>query len=240
MNNINLNDPIVAAYIAANAGKIAALQRAAGVADMVKDDLAVLANADEAGRTAKNVADAFTTVKASIWESVKNVVKVVSENAPADETEQLYIDVMGAVLSPATGPDGKAMKLSTAGQYASTGKKMLTQLLAKGVQFDMVADKTRSEVMAMFKSAEEQLRLQDMEKAPSQLRYIAKHGTDAQWNEVKAALAGVLAVYNAVKSVKDGDKNAAPAADNGNAVVATIVETVAGEHADTEQLANAG
>lgn len=237
---LDLNDPTIAAFIAANASKIAALKNAEKITAIVGDDLAALRTADEAARHAKNVADGFATVKGSIWSSVQNIVRVVAENAKPEEREQLYFDVMGTILAPGTGPDGKALKLSTAGQYASTGRKMLTHLIGKGYTCEQLQDKTRAEVMALFKSADERARLDLIATAQKQLRYLAKHATADEWGLIEQAVKSIESGYNATHTRVEAGKNATATDTAQPQNDATIVETVAGEleQVEMKQAAN--
>lgn len=226
---LDLNDPTIAAFIAANAGKIAALKNAEKIAGLVGDDLTALRTADEASRKAKNVADDFAAVKGTIWQSVKNIVNVVADNAKPDEREQLYFDVMGTILAPGTGPDGKALKLSTAGQYASTGKKMLTHLIGKGYTCEQLQDKTRAEVMALFKSADERARLELIGNASKHLRYLSKHATADEWGLIEQAMKSIESGYNITHTRVEAGKNGTATDMVQPQNDATIVETVAGE-----------
>lgn len=226
---LDLNDPTIAAFIAANAGKIAALKNAEKIAGLVADDLEALRAADAIARDAKNVTDQLGGVRASIWSSVQNVVQVVADNAKPEEREQLYFDVMGSILAPGTGPDGKALKLSTAGQYASTGRKMLTHLIGKGYTAEQLQEKTRAEVMALFKGADERARLEEMKDAAKHLRYIAKHGTADDWGLVSQVIKSIEAGYNAVHSRVNAGKNATDVAERPEMNEAAIIETVAAQ-----------
>ena len=229
---LDLNDPTIAAFIAANASKIAALKNAEKITALVADDLEALKAADAIARDAKNVTDQLGGVRSSIWSAVQHIVQVVADNAKPEEREQLYFDVMGSILSPGTGPDGKAMKLSTAGQYASTGRKMLTHLIGKGYTADQLQEKTRQEVMALFKGADERARLEESKDAAKHIRYIAKHGTADDWGLIAQVIKSIESGYNTVHTRVNGGKNATDVTERPEMKDAAVIETVV---ADLEQ-----
>lgn len=248
--NIDINNLTAAqiAFLLNDPAAKAKVDRVNKLKESVKIELETLAVLESKAKDFKNLADENRTGNGSIWQNVASIVFSLAENpdVPKDEREQSFTDVMGQFLMPGAGPDGKPLKLSTVGQYASTGRKMLTKLVTEqGMGRDKLEQLARPDVMKLFKSGEEK-QLSDLsDKIGQQLRFIIKHSPN-KLQDVQAIAEFVEAYYNPIKSAKDseaaakGKQVAHDAAQHPTAptvvetVAATVIETI-GDADNTEQ-----
>lgn len=167
-------------------------------------------NASDDAETAKNGSD-------GIWSHVFALAVIVetvtAANGNTDERADLFNDVMGQWTQPGVGPDGKPLKLTTTGQYASTARKALEAVTASGetlAKFDGVGV---AEVRASFRSKADVVLLDMVKDATLQLRYIVKHGkAEAKEETIKLLCELIGAEYRPIKAAKDAASNKGKAA----------------------------
>ncbi len=201
------------------AEQIAALQaiaeRSEKIMQLVSDDVNAIREADKAATDSKNHADQANGQRNAIWTHVRNIafkVQEVTADAP-DTAAQVFSDVMDEFLNPKGGDNADKVKLSTAGQYASTGRKMLTELLiVPGGDLNKVREATVRDVREAFKDSKVQPRNVVLAVFSKNLRYAAKHGTDEEYAAIDAVKAAVEALYSPIKARKDKASKKAEAA----------------------------
>jgi len=198
---------------------------------------------------AKNVADDATTKKGTLWECVMQVIGSVFErtvNTP-DLRYIVFSDTLAEFLTQPTTESGEKVKLSTAGQYASTGRKFLIHLTENRLQFAPFAEYKRAAVMDEMKDkAHADLRkaVKDTTKFAA---FIIKKGSATERESLSALLAQIKVVYGPVKDRNEGKKAAAvgarelaelrqnhPAAP---AVVETVAANIVADEAEAEKQA---
>lgn len=221
--------------------QIAALQaqvaRKAELIGAVEGDLLILRTANGKAINAKNAADELGGVKTDIWGSVKNVMWHIANNVAAPEREQAFVDVMAEFLTAGTDTAGKSLKLTTVGQYASTGKKVLTELVTKQGMTEEQLSGGYNDVRKLFKSAAELALVARAGEISKQLRFIIKHDKNAA-ETLEALEEAVQTFYNPLKAAKDATTQAAKAdreirdGVQQQPTAPTVVETVAAEIAD--------
>lgn len=220
---------------------IALKQRGAKVAEAVAGEVQAIRELSAGVVDAKNAADHGNTLKGSLWSHVFAVAAKVAEltTDATDTRYQVFTDALAEFLIPATGADGKPVKLSTAGQYASTGRKLLLHVTDTGEDIAIYADKTRKDVMQAFKDTKDAALLDKVAEANKRLRFVVKHGTDAEKEALVALLEMATDLYNPVLARKDKTKRAAQAdatlRDNRQQqpTEGATVEMVAGNIAET-------
>ena len=223
---------------------IAFKQRTAEIAAACREEIDAIRRLDGGLRDAKNVADHANTERKSLWGSVFAVAAKVydaTEKEPSIRYEA-FTDALSEFLIPATGPDGKPLKLSTAGQYASTGRKLLMHCTDKHVNIAEYADKSREDAMADMRDKSQAKREEAAREASKRLRYIIKHGTEAERVALDTLITDVEKVWQPVKLRVDGKKAAAKGAkelaDNRQqaptepATLETVAANIAGEGAE--------
>lgn len=213
-------------------------ERAANVMAAVGDDVKAIREADKAAIDSKNAADQMNGQRSTIWNHVRNVAFKVQELTANDPSEaaQVFSDVMAEFLSPAQVGTEK-VKLTTAGQYASTGRKMLTELLiVPGADLETYRNATVKEVREAFKDVKVQARNTAAGEVGKLLRYAAKHATPEEWDAAFVLVQqAAAALYNPVKARKDKNSKKGEAAreladlQQQAPAEATTVETAAAE-----------
>lgn len=201
------------------AEQIAALQaiaaRSEKIMALVADDVTAIREADQAATESKNAADQASGQRNTIWTHVRNIAFKVQE-VTADEPDtaaQVFCDVMDEFLNPKGGDAAEKVKLTTAGQYASTGRKMLTELLiVPGADLNKYREATVREVREAFKDAKVQARNAGLSHLSKALRYAAKHGTDEEYALIDGVVKAVTDLYNPIKARKDKTSKKAEAA----------------------------
>lgn len=238
MNNQN---NLMAALEAEYAAKKAELEKVNALAEACAAELETLAKADGKLADAKNIAADAATEKGSVWDAVLSIAGKVVESTPAANREQVFTTLLSEYLTPKQGPDGKAMKLTTVGMYASTGRKVVTELMTKqAYSEEALSELGYAKVRKLFKSEAQRQLEEDVAKCGEMLRYIAKHGNKETVKGTIAALMEAITVhYNPIKAAKDANTRAAKAdreiRDNAqqHPTAPTVVETVAGNLAAT-------
>lgn len=219
--------------------------RREAVAALVGDDLQAIRDADAAANASKNAADQANGQRGSIWEHTRSIMfKVYDATKDAPDTRhQVFTDVMDEFLNPKGGDAADKVKLTTAGQYASTGRKYLTTIMTDtGVSPEEVPELSVKDAREAFKDVHHRARVAAQAEPLKQLRYAAKHGTDAEYAEqVKAVFAAIEGLYNPIKARKDKSSKKAEADREIRDIVQQqptapgVVEVVAGEIADATE-----
>lgn len=216
--------------------------RSAQLMELVGADVQAIRDADKAATDSKNAADQMNGQRSTIWEHVRNVAFKVQEITADDPAtaSQVFCDVMDEFLNPVQAGAEK-VKLSTAGQYASTGRKMLTELLiVPGADLETYRNATVKDVREAFKDVKVQARNNANGELGKMLRFAAKHGTVEEYDTAHAAVVeAIKALYNPIKARKDkASKKAEAARELGDlqqqapsepAVVETVAADLVGE-----------
>lgn len=233
--NKQTNNDVVLTLDEQIAALIAIKARREEVMELVGPDVQALRELDKAAVDSKNAADQLGGQRGSIWEHIRNIVfKVHQVTVDATDTrEQVFTDVLNEFLNPPqVGAD--KVKLSTAGQYASTGRKFLVSILTEqGQSPEDYADATVKDVRESFRDAKVQARIEYVGKLTKALRYVAKYATVEEYAGMTAVMEAVDALYTPVKQRKDKTSKKAEAdaqlRDNQQQAPteATIVEHVA-------------
>lgn len=190
-------------------------ERRDAVVALVSDELAVIRELDKAAIESKNAADQASGQKSNIWDAIKACVfKVYEHTADAPDTRhQVFTDVFDEFLNPKAAAGTDKVKLTTAGQYASTGRKMLVTLLTEqGQSPEDYADATVRDVREAFKSGTVQARNKLLGEVGKSLRYAAKHATEEEWKMFAFVAEAITELYNPVKARKDRSSKKAEAA----------------------------
>ena len=212
----------------------AQVARKADLAAGIETELTALRNANGKAIDAKNAADQLGGVKSDIWGNVKNVIFYIAGNVPKEEREQAFIDVMAEFLDAGTGADGKPLKLTTVGQYASTGRRVLTELVTKRGMSENDLSGGYNDVRKLFKSTAELALIKRAGEIGKRIRFIIKHGNRVE-STLEALEEAVELFYAPLKAAKDAASNKAKADKEIRANVQqqptapTVVETVAGQ-----------
>lgn len=232
-------------------------ERQEKVMGLVQDELNNIRELDKAAIDSKNAADQGNTQRGGIWENVRNIaLKVYDATVDAPDTRyQVFSDVLDEFLNPKGGDAADKVKLTTAGQYASTGRKFLVTLLTDQERSpDDFREAGVKEVREAFKDGKVKARSTALSEPMKQLRYAAKHGTDKEWHtqfdaEGKPTHAGIEAlvlliegIYNPIKARKDKNSKKAEAAraipelQQQAPAEPAVNEVVAGEITDAAEL----
>ena len=192
---------------------------------------------------AKNVNDAATADKGTMWGHTFSIIEKIHD-ATQDNPEdryQLFTDAMDEFLNLPADAEGNKPKATTASMYASTGRKLLVEVVTdQGKALEEFADKSYKEVREAFKDTKDAALLSQIGEAAKQLRYVVKHGTTEEKAELEGLFSLITEAYNPVKARKDASstKALADATLRDDAQQApnegTTVETVAGELAGDE------
>lgn len=186
----------------------------------------------------KNHADQMSGQRGSIWENVFAVMSTVYNETQGAESirDQMFADAMGEFMTPKKTEGGDKVKTSTAGQYASTARKLLVEVITPtGTKPEDYADKSVADIRQEFKDAVVVHRLDQLAKMMKDLRYAAKHATPEEWAAYVNVAAVATELYNPVKARKDKTSAKATADREIRAGVQqqptapTVVETVVGD-----------
>lgn len=203
--------------------KIELYRRLADTADMIAGKIApqieALQALNDKAVNAKNAADEGSTVKDGengIWKTVFAVAQIIeadTRNGLENERHQLFTDALSLFLIPKTDAAGKPLKLSTVGQYASTARKLLCEVVTKqGTTLDKYADMGVKDVRQLFRSKDDAVMLEALKKANQQARFIIKNGGEAGHKELNELFQLVAAVYGPIKAKKDASSKKGEAA----------------------------
>lgn len=216
-------------------------ERQEKVAGLVADELAAIRKLDKDALDSKNAADQARGQKSTIWENVRSIaLKVYDATTDAPDTRyQVFSDVLDEFLNPKGGDAADKVKLTTAGQYASTGRKFLVTLLTEqGQDPNEYREASVKDVRNAFKDGTVKARNTVLVTPMKQLRYAAKHATDTEWQNIAAVMGAIEGLYNPIKARKDKSSKKAEAAraipelQQQSPAEPTTAETVAGEIAD--------
>ena len=162
----------------------------------------------------KNAGDDAKAAGSDLWRAVFNVARTVAdatEEAP-EMRAMAFADAMADFLQVKQGEDGKPLKLSTAGQYASTGKKLLEKVTKDNLEIASFADMTRKDVMLELKPQDHAAMLKDIVEASKNMRFIVKNGTDDERESLRAIFEAVTVFYQPVKTRKEAESTKVQAA----------------------------
>lgn len=190
------------------AALLALKERREAVAGLVGEELDNIRKLDAAAIDSKNAADQANGQRGSIWDNMRSIMfKVYDATADAPDTRhQVFTDVLDEFLNPKGGDAADKVKLTTAGQYASTARKYLTTIMSPeaGTTPVDVPELSVKDAREAFKDAGHKARVTAQAEPLKQLRYAAKHGTDAEYAEqVKAVFAAIEGLYNPIRARKD-------------------------------------
>lgn len=232
--------------------KIAMYRRLADAADLITQKIApqieVLQGLNDKAVAAKNASDEGNTIKdgeGGIWKTVFAVAQTIENETVGMETErhQLFTDALSLFLIPKTDDAGKPLKLSTVGQYASTARKLLCEVVTKqGTKLDKYADLGVKDVRQLFRNKADAVMLEALSEAGKQARYAIKHGGEDAHKELSELFALITEVYRPIKAKKDAASKkgqaavAVPELQQQAPAEAGNVETVAAELAGVEEV----
>lgn len=192
--------------LTAMAAAIGAMQK---VQQQAGDAIQRIADANAKMIDAKNTADAAKTTGEHLWKDVFNVATAVydaTEECPADREMVLH-----AVLKPFL-EVGKDAKMSTAGQYASTAKKLLAYVTRHGEDIAAYADKNRRQILDAMRDKSHAALLEKIKEAAKEARFIVKHGDKEAHKLLTDALQTISVIYGPIKARKESEKAATVAA----------------------------
>lgn len=215
---------------------------------LVAEEVAAIRELDKAAMDSKNAADQGNGQKGSIWDNVRGIVmKVYDATMDAPDTRhQVFSDVLDEFLNPKGGAGTDKVKLTTAGQYASTGRKMLVTLLTEqGRDPEDFREAGVKDVRHAFKDVNVVARNEELAELGKKLRYAAKHGTEKEYAALELVKEAITALYNPIRSRKDKASKksqaavAVPELQQQAPAEPAQHEVTAGDAADVaEQLAN--
>lgn len=169
------------------------------------DVLERIAERDNALRDAKNTADAAKTVQSDLWVDVMAVTEAVfhaTERQP-DARDMVISAVMRQFLHVE-----KGAKRSTAGQYASTARKLLEFVTANKLEISEFMGMKRSAIMEAMRDKAHAALLEAVNDAAKKGRYIAKHGTTEERKALEALLVDMERIAAPIRARRDGEKAA--------------------------------
>lgn len=175
------------------------VQQAAG------DAINRIAEADAKLVDAKNVADDAKTAGTHLWKDVFQVASATftaTVDCPADREMVLH-----AVLKPFLEVE-KGAKLSTAGQYASTAKKLLAHVTKNREDIIEYADKNRREILDAMRDKSHAELLEKVKDAAKEARFIVKHGDTEARKLLADMLGSITVIYGPIKARKESEKAA--------------------------------
>lgn len=219
-------------------------ERQEKLSGLVADELKAIRELDAQATDSKNAADQANGQRNSIWDNVKSIVFKVHEatkDAP-DTRHQVFSDLMDEFLNPKGGVAADKVKLSTAGQYASTGRKFLVTVLTdQGHEPEEYSEASVKDVREAFKDGKVKARNKALAEPMKHLRYAAKHATDAEWLLIATVTGAIEALYNPIKARRDRSSKkgeaarAIPELQQQSPAEPTTAETVAGEIVNADQ-----
>lgn len=190
----------IAFDLTAMATAINAMQK---VQQQAGDAIQRIADANAKMIDAKNTADAAKTTGEHLWKDVFNVATAVydaTEECPADREMVLH-----AVLKPFLEVE-KGAKMSTAGQYASTAKKLLAHVTKNREDIAQYADKNRREILDAMRDKSHAELLEKIKDAVKEARFIVKYGDNEARKLLADALQTIKVVYGPIKARKESEK----------------------------------
>ena len=221
--------------IMAMAGAFTAIQT---VQQQVQDALQRIAERDGVLVDAKNVRDNAETVAGDLWRDVFQVAGAVytaTVDCPADREI-----VISAVLRQFLNVE-KGAKKTTAGQYASTARSLLTHVTKHREDIAEYADKNRREILdAMRDKAHAEL-LEKVKDAAKKARFIIRHGDNEARRMLADLLENIAVIHGPIKAKKESEKAAAVGAKEladlrqRHPTAPMVTETVAAIVADDEE-----
>lgn len=172
---------------------------------MVAPELETLRALDAAAIDSKNHADQLNGQKGTIWSNVQAIMAKVYDATVGEEDtrHQVFTDAMDEFLNPKA-THGDKVKLTTAGQYASTARKLLVEVITKqGTEPVKYAEMSVAEVRKEFRDAEVAARLDVIGNWMKDLRYAAKHGTAQELAQLDTVKEAIYTIYNPIRARKD-------------------------------------
>lgn len=152
---------------------------------------------------AKNVADAAKTTGEGLWGDVFQVTSAVyaaTVDCPADREIVLH-GVLRQFLDVE-----KDAKMSTAGQYASTAKKLLAHVTKNREDIAEYADKNRREILDAMRDKSHAELLEKIKDAAKEARFIVKHGDNEARKLLADCLQSISVIYGPIKARKESEK----------------------------------
>lgn len=225
----------IAFDLTAMAATINAMQQ---VVAQAGDAIQRIAEANAKLADAKNVADDAKTTGNHLWQDVFQVASATftaTVDCPADREMVLH-----AVLKPFLEVE-KGAKLSTAGQYASTAKKLLAHVTKNREDIIEYADKNRSQIMEAMRDKSHAELLEKIKDAAKEARFIVKHGDTEARKLLADALQTIKVIYGPIKAKKESEKAATVGAKEladlrqRHPAAPMVTETVAAIVADDEE-----
>lgn len=226
---------------------IALRQQSAEIAAACAADVEAIREKNAGVINAKNATDHGNTLKNGLWANVFNVIAKVAE-LTKDHPEiryQVFTDTLAEFLVLPAHADGTKPKMTTAGQYASTGRKLLIDVITQQNRDpEEFAEMSVKDVRELFRDRKDAAKMEAIGEAGKRLRYVVKHGTEDE----KARIAGILGevdkLWNPVKARKDASKNKAKAdaelrndrqqAPSAPAVLETVAANIVGDDGEGE------
>lgn len=190
----------IAFDLTAMAAAINAMQQ---VQQQAGDAIQRIAEANAKMVDAKNVADDAKTTGTHLWQDVFQVASATftaTVDCPADREMVLH-----AVLKPFLEVE-KGAKLSTAGQYASTAKKLLAHVTKNREDIFDYADKNRREILESLRDKSHAELLEKVKEATKQARFIVKHGDNEARRLLADCLQTIKVIYGPIKAKKESEK----------------------------------
>lgn len=192
----------IAFDLTAMAAAINAMQQ---VQQQAGDAIQRIAEANNKLADAKNIADDAKTTGNHLWQDVFQVASATftaTVDCPADREMVLH-----AVLKPFLEVK-KGAKLSTAGQYASTAKKLLAHVTKNREDIIEYADKNRREILEAMRDKSHAELLEKIKDAAKEARFIVKHGDNEARRLLADCLQTIKVIYGPIKAKKESEKAA--------------------------------
>lgn len=188
--------------LTAMAAAINAMQQ---VQQQAGDAIQRIAEANNKLADAKNVADDAKTTGNHLWQDVFQVASATfTATAACPEDREM---VLHAVLKPFLEVE-KGAKLSTAGQYASTAKRLLAYVTKHNEDIADYSDKNRAQIMEAMRDKSHAELLEKVKDAAKQARFIVKHGDNEARKLLSDALQTIAVIYGPIKAKKESEKAA--------------------------------
>lgn len=190
----------IAFDLTAMAAAINAMQQ---VQQQAGDAIKRIAEADAKLVDAKNTADDAKTTGSHLWQDVFQVASATftaTVDCPADREMVLH-----AVLKPFLEVE-KGAKLSTAGQYASTAKRLLAYVTQHKEDIAVYGDKNRAQIMEAMRDKSHAELLEKVKDAAKEARFIVKHGDNEARKLLADALQTIKVIYGPIKARKESEK----------------------------------
>lgn len=226
------------------AGMAAAFNAMQTVQAQAADALQRIAERDGVLIDAKNVKDNAETVAGDLWKDVFQVASAVF-TATVDCVDSRDM-VIHAVLKQFLDVE-KGAKKTTAGQYASTARSLLTHVTKHREDIAEYGDKNRRQILEAMRDKSHAELLEKVKDAAKEARFIIKHGDNEARKLLGDYLQSIKVIYGPIKAKKESEK-AATVGDKElrdlrqrHPTAPMTVETVAAIVADEEETGdNAG